>query len=262
MAPNFQTMPLVTLTTDFGLRDPYVASFKGELWRQTAELQLLDISHNVNNFDIVQAAFIFKNAWPSFPAGTIHLLLVNDLPAARHDFLLIRQFDQFFICPDNGILHLIFDSLHGTVYRLEGDPKKGLSIGQRLAIVINQLSRKMAPEQIGKPAEETVRRLTLQPVITNQQIRGTIIYIDNYHNAISNISRQLFDQVGQGRNFEISFKRHPALTRLSRDYEEVEIGEPLCLFNRAGFLKIAVNMGKAASLLGLHLEEMIQIDFQ
>lgn len=254
-------MPLVTLTTDYGLLDPYTASFKGELWCQTADLQLVDISHNVNNFDIVQAAFIFKNAWPSFPAGTIHLLTVNDLATARRNYLLLRQFDQFFLCPDNGILHLIFESLHGKIYRLSFDKKADKSIGQQLALVVDQLSRKLPLEQIGKPTEETVRRLTLQPVITNRQIRGTIIYIDNYDNAISNISRRLFDQVGQGRPFEISFKRHPALTRLSNDYDEVDIGDPLCLFNRAAYLKIAVNMGKAASLLGLRLEEMIQIDF-
>ena len=160
------------------------------------------------------------------------------------------------------MLHLIFEALHGIIYRLPFDKKEDQSIGKQLAGVVSQLSRKIPLDQIGQAAEDTVRRLTLQPVITNQQIRGTIIYIDNYDNAISNISRRLFDQVGQDRHFEISFKRHPALTQLSEDYEEVDIGEPLCLFNRAGYLKIAVNMGKAASLLGLRLEEMIQIDFQ
>lgn len=255
-------MRLVTLTTDFGLSDPYAASLKGELCRQTADLQVVDISHNVNNFDIVQAAFVFKNAWPHFPAGTIHLIMVNDLPAARRNYLLVRQFDQFFICPDNGMLHLVFEALHGPVYRLSFEKKENQSLGRQMALVVNQLIRKLPLEQIGPLAGETVRRLSLQPVITNQQIRGTIIYIDNYDNAISNISRTLFDQVGQGRPFEISFKRHPALTRLSKDYDEVDIGDPLCLFNRAGYLKIAVNMGKAASLLGLRMEEMIQIDFQ
>lgn len=254
-------MPLVTLTTDYGLRDPYAASLKGELWRQSPDLQIVDISHNVNSFDIVQAAFIFKNAWPSFPAGTIHVLTVNDLASARTNFLLLRQFDQFFICPNNGMINLIFDEPKGSIFHLSFDKNGKQSLDKQLALVVNKLSRKIPVDQIGEPAQEIVRRLTLQPVITNQQIRGTIVYIDNYDNAISNISQKLFEQVGQERPFEISFKRHPALTQLYQDYDEVGIGEPLCLFNRAGYLKIAVNMGKAASLLGLQLEEMIQIDF-
>lgn len=254
-------MPLVTLTTDYGLRDPYAASLKGELWRQSPGIQIVDISHNVNSFDIVQAAFIFKNAWPSFPAGTIHLLTVNDLASARSNYLLIHQFDQFFLCPDNGMLHLIFEEPKGIIYHLSFDKNGKQSLSKQIALVVNKLTRKVPLEQIGEPTQDLVRRLTLQPVITNEQIRGTIVYIDNYDNAISNISRNLFEQVGQGRNFEISFKRHPALTQLSQNYDEVDIGEALCLFNRAGYLKIAVNMGKAASLLGLQLEEMIQIDF-
>jgi len=255
-------MPLVTLTTDYGIRDPYVANFKGELWRRSSDLQLVDISHNVNNFDIVQAAFIFKNAWRSFPSGTIHLLTVNDLPEARRNFLLVHQHDQFFVCPDNGILHLIFESLRGTIYRLSFEQQPEQPLEAQLALVVQQLSRKLPLEHIGAATNNTVRRLALQPVITSHQIRGAIIYIDNYDNAISNISRALFTQVGQGRPFAISFKRHPALTRLCKDYDEVAIGDPLCRFNRAGYLKFAVHMGRAASLLGLHLEEMIQIDFQ
>ncbi|GAB5555386.1 MAG: SAM-dependent chlorinase/fluorinase [Saprospiraceae bacterium] len=253
-------MPLVTLTTDFGLQDPYLAILKGTLLCETPDLSLVDISHNVKNFDIVQTAYVFKTAFKSFPPGTIHLITVNDLSTVAPSYLVFKQFDQFFICPDNGILGLIMDKHQGAVYRIGAIPDLGNK--KQIAVLINKLIRKVPLDQLGELTEEVVQRFTLQPVINNNQIRGTIIYIDNYDNAISNIKRSLFEQVGAKRPFEISFKRHPSIETLSADYGSVEIGMPLCLFNQADYLEIAINMGKAASLLGLRLEEMIQIDFK
>lgn len=254
-------MPIVTLTTDFGTKDYYAAALKGVLLSEQADLHIVDITHNVNNFDIVQAAFLFKNAWPAFPPGTIHLVFVNDLVHDTPSFLLFKQFDQYFICPDNGILGLIFPDAKGQIYRLPAPKEKGDSQKKLLAQAIKRILQKQALSQVGKAVKKTVQRLTFRPVITNDQIRGSIIYVDNYENAISNIEENLFNKVGKNRPFEISFKSHPPITGLSKGYSEVEVGAPLCLFNREGFLEIAINMGKAASLLGLQNEEMIQIDF-
>ena len=253
-------MPLVTLTTDFGLQDPYLAMLKGTLLCETPDLTLVDISHNVKNFDIVQAAYIFKTAFKSFPPGTIHLITVNDLSAAAQSYLVFKQFDQFFIIPDNGMLGLIMEKHQGTVYKVGSASAIGTK--KSLAVLVNRITRNVPLEQLGTVTEEVVQRFTLQPVLNNNQIRGTIIYIDNYDNAISNIKRSLFEQVSKGRPFEISFKRHPPITALSENYGSVEIGTPLCRFNQADYMEIAINMGKAASLLGLRLEEMIQIDFK
>ncbi|MEM6379223.1 MAG: SAM-dependent chlorinase/fluorinase [Bacteroidota bacterium] len=252
-------MPLVTLTTDFGLQDPYLAMLKGTLLCETPDLTLVDISHNVKNFDIVQAAYIFKTAFKSFPPGTIHLITVNDLAAAAQSYLVFKQFDQFFILPDNGMLGLIMEKHQGPVYNV--GPASAIGTKKGLAVLVNRISRNVPLDQLGTLTEEVVQRFTLQPVLNNNQIRGTIIYIDNYDNAISNIKRNLFEQVSKKRPFEISFKRHPPITTLSENYGSVEIGMPLCRFNQADYLEIAINMGKAASLLGLRLEEMIQIDF-
>lgn len=254
-------MPIVTLTTDFGTKDHYAGALKGILLSEKPDLTLVDITHNVSNFDIVQAAFLFKNAWKNFPAGTIHLILVNDLSTERLSFLLLKQYDQYFICPDNGILGLIFPQAHGPIYRLPQPKTPQTSQKKLLATRIAQIANRVPLLQIGEEAGPVVQRLTFQPVITNDQIRGTIIYVDNYQNAISNIQRELFEQVGRDRPFEISFKRHPALKTMSEGYADVEVGAPLCLFNNDGFLEIAINMGQAASLLGLKPEEMIQIDF-
>ncbi len=254
-------MPIVTLSTDFGTRDHYAAALKGTLLQVVPDLNIVDISHNVNHFDIVQAAFIFKNAWPAFPAGTIHLITVNDLSITSLRYLLLKQYDQYFICPDNGILGLIFSSPKGTIYRLPSSDKNGKVPKKVFANAIQKLSRGVALDQIGDPVDEVVERLTFQPVLTNDIIRGNVIYIDNYKNAISNIDQDLFDKVSKNRPFEILLKGHPPITKIEEHYGQVEVGEPMALFNPQGFLEIAVNMGKAATLLGIQLEDMIQIEF-
>ena len=256
-------MAIVTLTSDFGWDDHYLAVVKGYLVSSTPDLNILDISHNVKNFDIVQAAFIFKNAWRSFPVGSIHLLLVNDLARSELSYLLIKQFDQFFICPDNGMLGLIFEQPKGQIYRLPlPDKQKKTTFKHILALTVNRITRKVPLEQLGEPTSEIIERFTVRPIISKDFIRGSIVYIDTYENAISNIHKSLFDKVGKKRPFEISFKRHPPITQLSQHYSDVEVGHPLSLFNEAGFLEIAINMGTAASLLAIRIEDMLQIDFK
>jgi S-adenosyl-L-methionine hydrolase (adenosine-forming) len=101
----------------------------------------------------------------------------------------------------------------------------------------------------------------LQPVISQNQIRGSVIHIDNYDNVILNITRDLFQKISKNRPFQLYFKRHDPITQLSNYYNDVPIGETLCLFN-SDYLEIAINMGKAAELLGLKIEDTVQINFQ
>ncbi len=254
-------MPVVTFTSDFGLRDYYVSAIKGALLCNDPTLQLIDITHNINNYDIVQAAFIFKNAWPNFPPGTIHLLSINNFYSSSYRFLAIAHQGHYFIGPDNGLFSLVFESFPSEVYSIplpEGEP---FSLKALFANAAGHLAAGRPLPELGPPAEAPAQALTFQPVIMPSRIRGAVIHIDNYENAVVNISRTLFDQVGNGRSFSLFFKRHEPITRLSRHYFDVPIGEPLCLFNSAGYIEIAINMGKASTLLGLNLEDTIQIDF-
>ena len=115
-------------------------------------------------------------------------------------------------------------------------------------------------ELLGNPAKDILQRITFQPVIAPSQIRGAVIYIDNYDNVVSNVTRDLFEKVGRGRPFQLYFKRHDPILSLSKHYNDVPIGETLCLFN-SDYLEVAINMGKAAELFGLKIEDTIQIDF-
>lgn len=255
-------MPIVTLTTDFGWRDYYLAIIKGAMLCEHPQLNIVDITHSIKNYDIVQAAFLFRNAWRSFPEGTIHLISVNDYYAPGKRYLATAFGGHFFIAPDNGVFTLIFDAESPPhFYELEYEEGSPFALRDTYARAVGYLAHGRPLIEIGLPAQDIEQRITLQPVISHSQIRGSIIYIDNYDNAISNITRVLFDKVGGGRSFKLLFKRHPPLSRLSGHYHDLPVGEPLCLFNAAGYLEIAVNMGRAGTLLGLKEEDTIQIDF-
>ena len=265
-------MQIVTLTTDFGLSDYYVPALKGAILAQHSALNIVDVSHNIKHHDIVQAAFVLKNAWSAFPEGTIHVVSVNNFGGERARFLAFSHRNHTFIGPDNGIFTLIFPEIfqnhalggHGT----EGGhfveiPFGGLNfapVREALTTAVAQLANGTTLENLGAAATDIVQRITLQAVISPNQIRGSVIYIDNYGNVILNINRDLFEKVGRGRSFQLFFKRHDPITHLSTHYNDVAVGETLCLFN-SDALEISINMGKAAEMLGLKIEDTVQIDF-
>ncbi|MCC6723532.1 MAG: SAM-dependent chlorinase/fluorinase [Saprospiraceae bacterium] len=252
-------MQIVSLTTDFGLDDYYVALMKGALLRQNATLQIVDISHNIKQFDIVQGAFVLKNTYPSFPEGTIHVITVNNSQEGR-SFICFQQEGQYFIGPDNGVFSLIFPNLPDA-WRLDPVEESPFSIQTAIAEAVAHIAAGKPIYEVGLPAGEVVQRIALQPVISTSQIRGSVIYVDHYENVTINITKELFEKVRNGRRFAVFFKRNDPITILCQHYTDAPVGEPLCLFNAAGLLEISVSMGTASSLLGLKLDDMVQVDF-
>ncbi len=255
-------MQIVTLTTDFGLQDYFVPVLKGAILSRHKAVNIVDISHQIKHHDIVQAAFILKNTWSAFPEGTIHVVSVNNLGGERGRFLVFKYENHTFIGPDNGIFTLVFPKLSPA--NIIEIPFVGLNfeyVREALANAVGQLALNTPLESLGNPARDILQRITFQPVIAPSQIRGAVIYIDNYDNVVSNVTRDLFEKVGRGRPFQLYFKRHDPILGLSKHYNDVPIGETLCLFN-SDYLEVAINMGKAAELFGLKIEDTIQIDFR
>ena len=254
-------MHIVTLTTDFGLQDYYVPVLKGAMLSRHRDLNFVDISHNIKNHDIVQAAFILKNAWHHFPDETIHIVSVNNFGGEKERFLIFQHHNHYFIGPDNGIFSLIHDTLPPSVYQVPFDGLNFKHVHTAISEAVARIVHNQPLSEIGSFAEDIVQRITIQPVISPNQIRGSVIHIDNYENCVLNITRSLFEKVGHGRPFQLYFKRHEPIGKLSQHYNDIGIGESLCLFN-SDYLEIAINMGKAAELLGLKIEDTVQIDFQ
>ncbi|MBL7825587.1 MAG: SAM-dependent chlorinase/fluorinase [Saprospiraceae bacterium] len=253
-------MHLVTLTTDFGAQDYYVGALKGALLRKAPELTLIDITHQIKPFDIVQGAFVVSNVWREFPEGTIHLIGVNCVYQPEYRFVVARHEGHFFLAPDNGLLTILFQQLDPAHLRtLRAQHDEHFAVKSIFSDAVAHLAQGQPFEDLGEHPAPLLERISLQPVITPNRIRGTVIHIDNFDNVVVNIRKEVFTQTINGRPFSLYFKRNDPITAVSGNYCDVAVGEQLCLFNTAGFLEIAVNMGKAATLLGLKVEDVVEV---
>ena len=255
-------MPIVTLTTDFGWKDHYAATIKGAMLSRSPDLTLVDITHNIKTYDIVQAALLLRSTFRNFPPGSIHVVSVNDLAERNPRFVCLEAEDHYFVGPDNGLFSLVFEQPPAHISELLFDNPSTFPLKDIYSRAVQQLAEGGSVRELGPPLDRLVERISLQPVISPTLIRGSVIYIDNYENVMINISRELFERLRQERPFALYFKRHDPLRQLSRTYADVPVGEPLCLFNSGDLLEIAINMGRAASLLGLDIDDTVQIEFE
>lgn len=252
--------PLLTITSDFGREDFHLARLKGYLFSAHRDLRIVDVSHDIPTYDIVRAAFIFNRAWRHYPEGTIHLISVNDYYQPRGRFLAIRHERQYFIGPDNGIFSLIFSKMPAETYVLDGYTKDD-ALSTIYARAVAHVARDKPFLEIGLPATRFSERLAFQPVIGPNYIRGAVVFIDRFDNVTTNITRQRFEEVGRGRGFQLLIKRMAPIDGLSFRYHDVPEGEPLCRFNSDGLLEVAINLGRASTLLGINVEDMVQVEF-
>jgi S-adenosylmethionine hydrolase len=223
----------------------------------------VDITHDIIPFDIVQGAFVVANIWKEFPENTIHLIGVNCVYQADFRFVAARREGHFFIAPDNGILTILFQQLDpGDLRTLPANGNEHFAVKNVFANAVKHLSEGLPFEELGEYPAPLLERISIQPVITPTRIRGTVIHVDNFENVVLNIRREIFEKTQNGRDFSLFFKRNDPITKLSGNYCDVPMGEQLCLFKAADFLEIAVNMGKAATLLGLKVEDVVEVVFE
>ena len=257
-------MPVITLTTDFGSESFYIAALKGRLHRLIPGVSIVDINNNISPFDVTQAAFLLRNAWPEFPEKTIHLVGIDLNENIYGQYLAIQMGGQYFIGADNGIFPLIFDEEPEKVHKItrfyteNTDPLDGKSI---LINAAAQLSKTWDMATLGEPGKIKNRKQNFQPLIDSDSIRGHVVHVDHFKNVLTNISKAAFEEVARERRFRIRFRRTEELDRISQSYSDVEPGERLCLFGESGFLEIAINRGEAAPLLGLRTGSVINIEF-
>lgn len=275
-------MAIITLTTDFGTKDHFVGAVKGTIYSELPDARIVDISHQISPFNITETAYILKNAYKSFPEGSIHIIGVDSELNEDNKHIALKLDNHFFICPDNGVISLL---------ATEFQPEKivEINIHDRVETIFPVLdvfvkvachiARGGTLEVIGKIIPTFKKIVELQPVISadNNTIVGNIIYIDNYGNSISNISKKLFKDIGKGRNFEVIASRY-VFTKINTKYSDIvdfsvpkdlrqKDGTRLAIFNSANYLEIAMyrsnlnTVGGASSLLGLNYRDIITVKF-
>ncbi len=257
-------MAIITLTTDLGNKDIYQAALKGSILKLLPNVNIVDITHSISAFNIPQAAFILKNSYHYFPQDTVHLIGIDTVFNEGTTYLAIRYKDHYFVGADNGIFSLIFDCIPDEIVEINivQDLKfLHFPLADIFVKAACHLAEKGKLADIGIPMVKLEKKTTLQPVIDQNLIKGSVIYIDTFQNVITNITKDLFNEIQNGRQFVLYFKRNESINKLSWHYNEVPEGEKLCLFGISDHLEIAINKGNASGLLGLNVGDIVRIEF-
>ncbi len=259
-------MSIITLTTDLGLKDYYVAGIKGHILSQLPNATIVDVSHEIPPFNISVAAFCLKNCYQHFPEGSIHILGVSPEADEYTRHLIIKHKGHYFIGADNGMFSLLFDDKPSEIFNLNIIPEEDRRTFPTKDVFVQaacHIGRGGTMELIGTRVEEIAERTNFQPVIEEDVIRGMAMYIDSYGNVTTNITKSLFQLVGKNRDFSIVFRRADYnIDELKFNYSEVPEGEKLALFSTNNHLEIAINKGNASKLFGIKLSDTIRIEFR
>lgn len=258
-------MAIITLTSDWGYGSHYVGAVKGTLLRLIPGCNIIDITHQIASFDIMQASFVLRNAYTSFPDGTIHLVGINSEAGLKTPHVAVFHKKQFFIGADNGLFSLVFDNTPELTVELDiiqDSDYFTFSTRDVFAKVAAMIASGKELSSLGRKYELINQRLPFQPVVYPDKIIGKIIFIDEYENVFVNIDKDTFKKVCQGRGFKIDF-RGPGMGigTIVESYSDVVPGEKLALFGSTNMLEIAINEGNASSLLGLHMNDTVTIEF-
>lgn len=257
-------MTVITLTSDWGLKDHYLAVIKGNILSQVPDAEIIDITHEIPPFNLRQASFILRNAYKSFPEGTIHIIALNTIETKDQSHMVAYIEGQYFIGTDNGIFSLIFDRMPDKMVELEIFQDSGLftfATRDRFIKAAAHLANGKPIEELGQEKHDWERQMHFEPVTTDDAIRGMIIYIDNFENVITNITEKVFLKLRKHRKFTVEV-RGEKIQKISKSYLDVPVGEIVALFGSTGHLEIAINQGNASGLLGLNIDDPVSIRFE
>lgn len=274
-------MSVITFTSDYGLVDHRVASVKGKILTLNPTVNIVDISHNIQAYNLLQTAYIVRNAYPYFPKGTVHIISVDSFYTKERKCILYKADGHYFIAADNGVLSLIFydvkpDEVYEITLNNRFDDEVNFTSTDIFAPVAVHLQNGGLPEVIGRKFKEPKQLTFPRAAFNNSQkiIVGEIMYIDNFGNIISNISKKFFEEKAVGfQSFIVKF-RNLALTKIYNQYTDVVTdwqsesdfhGKGAAIFNDADLLELTIYKGHfdngAKSLFGLEVGESIFVQF-
>lgn len=259
--------PIITLTTDFGLQDHYVSAMKAVILGICPDIRFVDVSHQIPPQDVMAGAWVVRNAAMIYPAGTVHLVVVDPgVGTSRHP-VAIQIEDQFFVGPDNGIFSLIVDEFRYKAVRLTEKkywreiPSNTFHGRDIFAPVAGHLAKGVPLDKLGEPLEELVTYRWAVPISDKDGILGWIIHIDRFGNLISNIPASLIDEAVGSSGIRI-YVGNTILDELVSTFGAVSDGEPAAYIGSSGTLEIAINKGNAREMLGVEKGAQLSIIIQ
>ena len=256
-------MAIVTLLTDSGESDHYVAAIKARVLSTNPGLTLVDISHHILPSDIAHGAYVLRSVFREFPKGSVHLVAVNSTGSSGDAFIALQLEDHFLVGVDNGLLGLISEKPHQNLVELNAINPIVSSFPERdiLAPAAARLASGVSILTLGKSLE-TYKKMTDRHVkATKKQILGHVIRVDGYGNLITNIQKDTFDTLIKGKVFTVQFGGEK-FRRIHSNYHQADQGDCFLLFNSLGLLEIGIYKGNASELLGLSYDSPVNVLFE
>lgn len=255
-------MALVTLLTDSGENEHYVAAIKAKIYSINPGIRTIDISHRIASCDIAHAAFILRSVFRDFPQGTVHLVGVHATGNRGDAYIALQLEDHFFIGADNGLFGLISEKTQQNLVELNSISTLQTTFPERdiFAPAAVKLASGISINDLGKPISTFKKMIDRQVKATKKQIAGHVIHVDTFGNLITNIPQEAFDILSKGKAYTIQFGGEK-FRRLQTQYNQVDEGECFILFNSLRLLEIGIYKGNASELLGLNYDSMVNIIF-
>ncbi len=256
-------MPFITLLTDSGESDHYVASIKAKIVSTNPGIGIIDITHAIASCDIGHAAYILRSVFREFPKGTVHLVGVDSVGNRGDFYIAIQLEDHIFIGADNGLFGLISDKTPQTIVQLNSINTIVSTFPERdiFAPAAARIASGVAITDLGKPLQAIKRMIDRQVKATKKQITGQVMRVDTAGNLITNIPKDAFEILSKDKAYTIQFGGEK-FRKINTQYNQAEQGECFILFNSLGLLEIGIYKGNASELLGLEYDSTVNIIFE
>jgi S-adenosylmethionine hydrolase len=256
-------MAIITLITDSGENDHYVAGIKARILSVNPGVGIIDLTHCIASCDIAHAAFVLRSVFHDFPQGTIHLVGVHATGNRDDQPIALQLEDHFFVGSDNGLFGLVSEKPHQNLVILKSVNPVESTFPERdvLAPAAARLAGGASINDLGRPAGMFKKMIDRQVKATKKLIAGHVIHVDSFGNLITNIPRKAFETLSKGRSFTIQFGGEK-FRRIHTQYHQADEGECFLLFNSLELLEIGIYKGNASELLGLSYDSMVNISFE
>ena len=249
---------IITLTTDFGLQDPYVGQMKGAILKRNITARIIDLTHGISPHDVLGAAVAIRTSYRYFPKGTIHLIVVDPGVGSQRGILAATGESQLFIAPDNGLLTLLaLDNSIEAVHRVENSSLFPSEVSSTfhgrdiMAPVAAALAGGLPLDKVGPETTFTqcIQLDIPEPVIDKKRITGQVMHVDHFGNIRTTINTSHLSRFQPSHFAGIRIGSHTIDSILST-YSEQPAGELIALIDSSGYLELAENRGNAADLTG------------
>jgi S-adenosylmethionine hydrolase len=247
--------PLITFTTDFGTSDHFAGTMKGVVLGIAPTARIVDITHEVQPFEVTDGAYTIAQTYRYFPKKTIHIVVVDPGVGSTRRPLLAEMAGQYFVAPDNGVLSMIFSREQAKVRHITNEryflkPLSRTFHGRDVfAPVAAHLASGVTPAKFGKAIDDYLRLALPQPTRTGKHSwTGSILKVDRFGNLITNLHVDEFPRVRTSA-FALNVGLQ-TVSRLALTFTEAGLGELFVLVGSSGYLEVATNQGSAAKALG------------